>query len=1012
MSSPILNLSRPDPWRNSAHPGARGARVKRVSGRRIAVGLTVTMTIMLAMLTVTIVTTTVGTLWPAAAATPGSSPTDTRPVNLSTPVNLSNGTPHPSAVVLVGDARFEVLSPTLIRLEYSPSRNFENSPTVNAMDRRLPVPRYTVTRSNGWVSLRTDRALLRYKIGSGPFTAANTSLQLSVDGHPTTVNPTWEWECTFGQVCQAGAASLGGGASLGQQFNGYQSTAGYAGDFLTSGASVTWHVLGATAGPAQLAIRYTNLPSPPVTPETSQFELEVDGQMSQLLSAIPTTAAEPWATLTAAATLVAGTNTVRLISMTPDSFDLGVDSLSIGPAGAALPALPQTGPLGGWIRGFDTDTYNENPTCGPGQSGATCQAGIEPLNTDGLLDTAGWRLVDDTDTALWAGNGWVKPRPTGGDIEDGYLFAYGHNYTGALHTLAQLTGPAPLPVRNVFGVWYSDYTPYSSKTIEQTLFPAFAANDVPLNALSLDTDWKAPNDWNGWEWNTQLFPDPTSFLQGAKQRGIDVTLNIHSSIDDNDPKLPEAQRIAGHRLASSTCTAGPCKVWDWSSASQAESNFTLQQSFQKQGVSFWWLDWCCDDSIVSMAGVTPDAWIDHLYAQDMNNLGQRGFVLARIGGSNADPEEVYPAGPWSDHTSTVAFTGDAWGTWNTLAAEAALPPAEASVGEPYVSSDIGSYLGPPPTQSGADPPDLYDRWVQLGTFQPILRLHSNNEDRLPWQYPQPVQAITESFLRLREALLPYTYTLAAESHRSGLPMTRPLYLDYPDQPSAYLHPTEYLYGPDMLVAPVTSPGTVVASTVWFPPGRWIDFFTGATFTGPSSATLDEPLGRMPVFVRAGGIIAEQPSTAGAEHPASGSLTVTAYAGASGSFNLYDDAGTGLGYTKGQSTDTLVTTSTSAPSGGTPSARVTIAATRGHFPGESADVTYRVTLADLTRPTSVTLNGRRLPATTGSRGGSSWSYDATSDTVSVITGSDSRGSTQTVVARGTTTVARAEPPVGT
>ena len=117
-----------------------------------------------------------------------------------------------------------------------------------------------------------------------------------------------------------------------------------------------------------------------------------------------------------------------------------------------------------------------------------------------------------------------------------------------------------------------------------------------------------------------------------------------------------------------------------------------------------------------------------------------------------------------------------------------------------MSSDIGSYLGPPPTQSGADPPDLYDRWVQLGTFQPILRLHSNNEDRLPWQYPQPVQGITESFLRLREALLPYTYTLAAQANQTGLPMARPLYLDYPDQAGGLRR---------------TRPSTSTAPTCWW-----------------------------------------------------------------------------------------------------------------------------------------------------------------------------------------------------
>ena len=135
-------------------------------------------------------------------------------------------------------------------------------------------------------------------------------------------------------------------------------------------------------------------------------------------------------------------------------------------------------------------------------------------------------------------------------MEDGYLFTYGTDYTGALHTLAQLTGPAPLLPRNVFGVWYSDYTPYSSSTIENSVYAAFAKNKVPLNTLSLDTDWKAPNDWNGWEWNTSLFPSPTAFLNWARSHGIDVTLNIHSSIDDNDPKLPEAERIAGHDLAS------------------------------------------------------------------------------------------------------------------------------------------------------------------------------------------------------------------------------------------------------------------------------------------------------------------------------------------------------------------------------------------------------------------------------------------------------------------------------
>ena len=163
-----------------------------------------------------------------------------------------------------------------------------------------------------------------------------------------------------------------------------------------------------------------------------------------------------------------------------------------------------------------------------------------------------------------------------------------------------------------------------------------------------------------------------------------------------------------------------------------------------------------------MPGLTPDDWINHLYAMDLANKGQRGFVLSRTGSSYQNPDEVYPAGPWSGHTSTLAFTGDTWGTWNTLAFQAQLSADEASIDEPYVSNDIGSFLGPPPGNP-QDDADLYARWVQLGTFQPVLRLHSSAGHRLPWDYPQPADSVAASFLRLREALVPYTYTLADQA---------------------------------------------------------------------------------------------------------------------------------------------------------------------------------------------------------------------------------------------------------
>ncbi|MGH9918136.1 MAG: TIM-barrel domain-containing protein, partial [Nitrososphaerales archaeon] len=467
---------------------------------------------------------------------------------------------------------------------------------------------------------------------------------------------------------------------------------------------------------------------------------------------------------------------------------------------------------------------------------------------------------------------------------------------------------------------------------------------------------------------------------------------------------PTVEQIADSPLASSTCD-GPCKVWDFSLTTQAESNFALLETFQHEGVSYWWLDWWSDNSTVSMPGLTPDSWIGHLFAQEMVNQGERGFVLERIGADNTSPDEVFPAGPWSAHTAAVAFTGDAWGTWDSLAEEVALTPDEATIGEPYVSDDIGSYLGPPP-QGTDDPPDLYDRWVQFGTFQPILRLHSFNENRLPWEYPQPVRAITTDFLILREELVPYTYTLAAQAHFEGMPMTRPLYLQYPNLNAAYSHPGEYMYGSEMLVAPVTSPGDPASTTIWFPPGRWVDYFTGATIVGPTTLTLSVPLSRMPVFVRAGGIVPEEVSSDRSSSAATRRMVLKVFPGANGSFDLYEDSGSGLGYTKGQYTHTLITDSYERSA--TPVTTLTIGAAHGSYPHEPRAVAYRVELSDLTKPSRVMLDGRLLPRRADGSLKVGWSFDAATDTVVITSMPLPTSTTSTILVTGSYRVNRSEP----
>jgi Glycosyl hydrolases family 31/Domain of unknown function (DUF5110)/NPCBM-associated, NEW3 domain of alpha-galactosidase/IPT/TIG domain/Carbohydrate binding module (family 6) len=944
---------------------------------------------------------------PGLAQAAATSPTS--PVNLATPIDFASAKATRGATIVAGDARFQVLGSGLIRMEYSPTGTFQNAPTVNILHRHFSVPLYRATRANGWLTISTSQARLRYRLGSGPFRPSNTSVSFNDAGASTTATPQWQNECPFDQVCDAGAAALLGGANIQTNHSGYNSVAGFiAGLGQADQSGANWTVLGAPAGRAVVTLRYANYIGALGGPAPRTIDLTVNGSDVKTLTLPATSSWDAWSTVTANVNLTAGTNTVGVLCAAGDSCNVNVDTLSVSPVGAAVPTQPDMQYLGGYTRGFDTATYGSGYSCPKGTPTAAQCTAAEPEMHPGILDKAGYRLLDDTQSALWSHNGWVAQRASQGDVQDGYLFVYGHHYARALRDLNRLTGASPLLPDSTFGVWYSRYYAYTTSDYENTLIPAFRANHVPIDTLSVDTDWKSPNQWDGWEWNPALFPDPQAFLNWAKQQGIHVTLNIHASIANNDPQLAATEAIAGTSLAQNDrCFTpdGQCKTWDWSSIPQAESYFALHQPYESQGVSFWWLDWCCDNSTVSLAGLTPDNWINHLYAQELANKGERGFVLSRIGSSYQNPDEVYPAGPWAGHTSTLAFTGDTWGTWNTLAFQAHLSADEASIDEPYVSDDIGSFLGPPPG-APSDDPDIYARWVQLGAFQPILRLHSSHGNRLPWDYPQPADSIAASFLRLREALVPYTYALAADSVHTGLPITHPLYLDYPGQGPAYTNPTEYLYGPDVLVAPVTTPGTVSTESVWFPPGRWTDWFTGATFTGPSKQTLTVPLDRMPVFVKAGGIVPEQArmSHVGARPNARTILRV--YPGAAGRFSLYQDAGIGSGYERGQASRTSITTWPGP--GNSPITSLEIGPSVGRYPGQPSSRNFSVRLQSLSSPHAVLVNGRRLaPAGTANRSG--WRYDPATHTVIVPVDRLPLSASATVTEIGGRPITSGEPP---
>ena len=537
-----------------------------------------------------------------------------------------------------------------------------------------------------------------------------------------------------------------------------------------------------------------------------------------------------------------------------------------------------------------------------------------------------------------------------GAYQDGYLFGYGHDYSAGLADYRTLSGAAPLLPRKAFGIWFSRYYPYTEQDYH-TLLAQFRANHVPLDVLMVDTDYKSPNPWNGWEWNAW-----------AHSEGLDLGFNIHPSIALSDPRFAQANAIARGLepfalgpLVEAALSGDPSALadvyytFDWANPHQLAAYFWLERPFEQAGVDFWWLDWCCDearvDGLIPNGTLSGDAWIN--YQQALHNAagGSRWLSLARMGASFEDWAGNEP-GPWGEQRSTIHFTGDAQSTWSMLNFETVFDVDEGNVGLPYVSNDIGGFLG------DHLPDQLYVRWIQLGAFSPILRPHSNHGDRLPWDYPGNADAIASAFMRLRESLIPYTYTAARQSYDTGLPITRATYLSWPDRDDAYTYNHEYMFGPELLVAPVGTPGDPATKTVWFPPGTWVDIFTDQRFKGPAVRTLSVPLSQMPAFARAGAIVPRAPyMDYSTERPLT-PLTLDVYAGSDGSFSLYEDAGQGFGYQHGQFSRTPMRWNQRRRA-------LTIGPARGSFSGRLRRRAYRIELIGVRRPRAVLLGGRPL-----------------------------------------------------
>jgi len=576
---------------------------------------------------------------------------------------------------------------------------------------------------------------------------------------------------------------------------------------------------------------------------------------------------------------------------------------------------------------------------------------------DGLLATDGWTLIDDSkkllfDSAIWP---WVTAHPDK-DYQDLYFFGYGRQYKKALYDYTQIAGRVPLPPRYAFGYWWSRYWSYSENEVRDVV-ENFSEHNLPLDVFVIDMDWHETDSlrtkydafgqtkhWTGWTWNKGLFPDPANALNWMKSKDLKVTLNLHPA-SGIAPFEEPYQRMASELNFDTTAKANI--PYEGSNKRFMQALFSkVLHPIEKTGVSFWWLDWQQWPNDKKVKELNNTWWLNYVFFTDMERNGTtRPLLYHRWGGLG-------------NHRYQLGFSGDAVISWKSLAFQPYFTSSASNVLYGYWSHDIGGHQFGPGSNQKLDP-ELYVRWMQYGALSPIFRSHSSknaNLNKEVWNFSGEYYNALKNAIKLRYELAPYIYTMARKTYDTGISICRPLYYDYAEQDQAYEYHSEYMFGEDMLIAPVTEAMQNGHSTlkVWLPQGNnWFEWQTGTLLKGGQTITRSFALDEYPIYVKAGAIIpAYQQVKNLSKQPDQTVLYV--FPAANGSTSVYEDAGNSKKY----QTEYATTTVSSRHLTGRKQ-QITISPRKGAYTGMPAVRSYVVRLVGAEMPRSIMVNGKKL-----------------------------------------------------
>jgi alpha-D-xyloside xylohydrolase len=569
-----------------------------------------------------------------------------------------------------------------------------------------------------------------------------------------------------------------------------------------------------------------------------------------------------------------------------------------------------------------------------------------------LVSTNGYGIFWNNPSRSEMNNRFVHTLYLTAEVADriDYYFIYGPEPDRIIGRYRELTGEVPLFGRWAYGFWQCK-NKYESQQEIEGVAAKYRALHIPVDNIVQDWFWWVT--MGEMKWNPQ-YPDPQGMIDKLHAEHFHLMVSIWPYFRPGSATYDEFEKngwfIAktiqpsfhpvGQALYDATNPAARKQYW-------ANANAAL---FSK-GVDAWWLDTDepetegREDNILTtnklfIGSGARFANVYPLFHTGAVSEGQRAasdakrvFILSRSAYAGAQRFGV------------TAWSGDVLSTWLSYQRQVSAGLNYSISGMPYWTTDIGGFI------SGGDLNDakfreLFVRWFQFGAFSPIFRVHGtrNPSQNELWSYGADAQKILVDYDTLRYRLMPYIYSQAWQVTSNHGTLMRPLVMDWRNDMEAQNTGDEYLFGPSILVSPVTIQGAT-SRTVYLPKALWYDFWTGEKVDGGKRIQADAPLNKLPLYVRAGSIVPMGPAMEWSTEKPADLIELRIYTGADGDFTLYEDQNDGYAYEKGVHATIAMHWDDAAKT-------LTIGARQGSFPGMLPQRTFRIVLVTKNRGVAI------------------------------------------------------------